>query len=155
MNKNNSLPESMPETTHEFMIDLVGRITKRHFKGEFACKIPTIKDQAMIAKHQAMLNGEYPVYLDGGIQKIHRMIAYLRYTITDSPMFWRNNDLGYDLRDDNIIEAVYDEVIAFENMWLEKIWGVAEITPEQEEKNETEETSGQTGDASEKDPEEA
>jgi hypothetical protein len=51
------------------------------------------------------------------------MIAYLRFTLIDTPLFWRNADLGYDLRDDNVIEAVYDEVMAFENEWLKKVWG--------------------------------
>lgn len=123
MNKNNNLREELPDTTHLFVLDLQGRITKKRFVGEFKCKIATIKDQAMIAKHNALLNGEFPIYLDAGIQKIHKMISYLRYTLTDYPIFWRDSDLGYDLRDDNIIEAVYDEVIAFENKWLEQVWG--------------------------------
>lgn len=123
MNKNNSLVEELPDTNHEFVIDLQGRITKKRFLGEFRCKIPTIKDQAYIAKHNAILNGEFPIYIDGGIQKIHRMISYLRYTLTEYPLFWKNTDLGYELRDDNVIEAVYDEVMAFENEWLAKIWG--------------------------------
>lgn len=123
MNKNNKLASELPDTTHVFQLDLQGRITKKRFLGEFRCKIPTIKDQAMIAKHNALLNGEFPIYLDAGIQKIHKMISYLRFTLTDYPVFWRDSDLGYELRDDNIIEAVYDEVIAFENKWLEQVWG--------------------------------
>lgn len=123
MNKNNNLREELPDTTHVFSLDLQGRITKKRFLGEFKCKIPTIRDQAMIAKHNALLNGEFPIYLDAGIQKIHKMIAYLRFTLVDYPLFWRDSDLGYDLRDDNIIEAVYDQVIAFENQWLEQVWG--------------------------------
>lgn len=116
------LDKDLPTTSHEFLLDIQGRLTKRRYLGEFVCKIPTIKDQALIAKHKAMLNGEFPVYLDPGIVKIHDMIAYLRYTLTDYPKFWRESDLGYDLRDDNLIQAVYDEVIDFENNWLKKIW---------------------------------
>jgi hypothetical protein len=123
MNKINDLPKDLPETTHEFQIDLVGRVTKRRFLGEFKCKIPTIKDQALISKHETNLNGENPIFLDAGIKRIHKMIAYLRFTLIDTPLFWRNADLGYDLRDDNVIEAVYDEVMAFENEWLKKVWG--------------------------------
>lgn len=126
MNKVNNLQEDFPDKNHEFQIDILGRITKRRYVGDFVCKIPTIKDQAMIAKHEAHLNGEFPVYLDGGIQKIHKMIAYLRFTLTDYPKFWRDSDLGYELHDDNVIKAIYDEVIAFENEWLQKVWGIAE-----------------------------
>lgn len=136
MSKINSLPDSMPDTTHEFVLDLVGRITKKRFVGEFRCKIPTIKDQSMIKKHEAMMNGEFPVYLDAGIQKMHMMIAYLRFTIVDCPIFWKNSDLGYDLRDDNIIQGVYDEVISFENEWLRQIWEVKEEPSEQDAEGE-------------------
>ena len=71
----NNLIKDLPDTTHDFQIDLVGRITKRRFLGDFKCKIPTIKDQANSAKFNAALNGEFPIYLDPGIQKMHRMIA--------------------------------------------------------------------------------
>lgn len=123
MSKINMLVDEIPETTHEFTIDLVGRITKKRYLGEFKCKIPTLKDQAMIAKHIAHLNGEFPIYLDPSIVKLHKWIGYLRFTLIDTPLFWRNADLGYELRDDNIIEEVYDQVISFENEWIKTIWG--------------------------------
>ncbi len=134
------LPETLPDTTHVFEIDIVGRVTKKTYRGEFQCKIATIKDQAMIAKHEAMMNGEYPIYLDAGVKKIHKQIAYLRYTITDSPIFWKNADLGYDLRDDNVIEEVYNQVIAFENEWLAKIWVEQEEDGNEEGSEETKES---------------
>lgn len=143
MSKINSLPDSLPDTNHEFLLDLVGRVTKKRFVGEFRCKIPTIKDQAMIKKHEAMLNGEFPVYLDADIQKIHQMIAYLRFTLVDCPMFWKNSDLGYELRDDNIIRGVYDEVISFENKWLAQVWG--EVEEEISEPEATGETKKEEG----------
>ena len=133
-NKINNLQSSIPDTTHQFQIDIVGRITKRRYLGEFSCKIPTIKDQAMIAKHEAMLNGEYPIYLDGAVKGLHKKIAYLRYTLVDVPKFWSDADLGYDLRDDNVIDAVYAEVMEFEDGWLLKIWGKEEETPSEPEK---------------------
>lgn len=137
-NKNKQLPTDLPETTKTFQIDIVGRVTKRRYMGEFACKIATIKDQGMIARHEAMLNGEYSAYLESGIRKIHKQISYLRFTITDSPIFWRNNDLGYDLRDDNVIEEIYNQVIAFEDEWLKQIW-VEQEEPKDEETGSEEE----------------
>lgn len=126
MSKVNNLLETLPETSHTFTLDLIGRITKRRYLGEFVCKIPTLKDQALIDKHRAFLDGEFPIYLKPGIKKLHEQIAYLRFVLTDIPKFWRESDLGYDLRDDNIVEAVYDEVIAFENKWLMAVWEVKE-----------------------------
>lgn len=123
MNDNNSLPDKLPETTHSFQFDLVGNVSKKRYMGEFSCKIPTIKDQAMIAKFEAMLNGEFPVYLNQGVLNIHKKVAYLKYTLTESPKFWRESEGGYNLMDPNIIDGVYDEVMAFEEKWYKTIWG--------------------------------
>lgn len=122
----NELLNEIPETTHEFIIDLTGQVTNKRFLGEFKCKIPTFKDQAMIARHMNTLNGDNPMFLDPGIKKLNQMIAYLRFTLVESPSFWTKSDLGYDLRDFNVIEGVYDNVIAFENKWLESIWGAGD-----------------------------
>lgn len=131
------MPDDIPDTLHEFQIDLLGSITKRKFAGEFVCKIPTIKDQALIGKHEAYLNGEFPVYLNESILKVHKRIAYLKYTLVEVPRFWKNSDGGYELRDPNIIEAVYDEVIRFEEKWYLQIWGEpTENGPEGEEEKE-------------------
>lgn len=123
MNKINDLPEDLPETSHTFQIDIVGAVTKRKFVGEFVCKIPTIKEQAQIAKYEVFLNGDNPVFLNAGVLKVHKQIAYLKYTLTDIPKFWRDSEGGYDLRDPNVIAAVYDEVLAFEEKWYKQIWG--------------------------------
>lgn len=120
------LLNEIPDTFHEFQIDLVGQVTKKRFLGEFKCKIPTLKDQALIDKHLVMLNGDNPMYLSPGVLKMHKMIAYCRFTLTETPSFWTKADLGYDLRDFNVIEGVYDNVIAFENKWLESIWGAGD-----------------------------
>lgn len=117
------MTQDIPDTNHVFQLDLIGSVTKRRFLGDFSCKIPTIKDQALIAKHEAMLNGEFPVYLNQGVLKVHKWISYLKYTLTDYPSFWRDSELGYSLRDANVIEAIYDEVLSFEDAWYKKIWG--------------------------------
>ncbi len=126
MNDNNSLLKELPETTHSFQIELTGSVTKKRFLGDFTCKIPTLRDQALIDKHNVMLNGENPLYVAPGIQKLHKMIAYLRFTLTEFPKFWRESDLGYDLRDFNVIESIYNEVIDFEDKWIKAIWGTEE-----------------------------
>ena len=126
--------EDLPETVHTFQLDVDGNVTKKRFLGEFTCKIPSIKDQAMIAKYEAALNGEFPVYLNAGVLKVHKQIAYLKFTLTDVPRFWRDSEGGYALRDPNVIEAVYNEVLAFEDKWMEQIWGAADDgSTEQEE----------------------
>lgn len=127
MNDINKLDKEIPDTAHVFQVDVVGQVTRKRFLGEFRCRVPTLKDQCLIGKHEATLNGEYGSFLAPGIQKLHKMVAYLRYSIVDSPIFWKDSDLGYALRDANVVEAVYDEVIAFEEKWLESIWGKEEV----------------------------
>lgn len=124
MNDIKDLPKDLPPTTNEFQIDVVGTTTNKRFLGEFVCKIPTIKDQVLISRHQAILNGEMAAFLEPGIIKVNKMISWLRFTLIDPyPKFWKDADLGYELRDTNVIEAVYDKVIEFEGKWLEQIWG--------------------------------
>jgi hypothetical protein len=126
--------DELPDTTGEFSIDLIGSVTKKRFLGEFVCKLPTIKDQAKIAVYESSLNGEFPMNLNSGVLNIHKKIAYLRFTLIDIPKFWRDSDLGYDLRDPNIIDAVYTEVLSFEDRWVKDVWG-EEVVDGQKEEN--------------------
>ena len=122
MNKNNSLTE-LPSMDFEFFFEGTGVITKQGYKGEFSYKMPNTKVQCLIDKHFAYLNGDLAIQLDSSTLKIHRKIAYLRYTLTEFPKFWKEKDLGYELMDHNIIDEVYDKVIDFENDWMKEVWG--------------------------------
>lgn len=123
MSEIKDLAKEMPEPNHTFQLDITGSITRKRFLGEFSCMVATIREQGMAAKHEAALNGEYGPFIPEGIQRMHRMIAYLRYTLTDTPTFWKKADLGYALRDPNVVEEVYNQVLAFEEKWLKQIWG--------------------------------
>lgn len=112
----------LPPSIKSFQLDVIGKFTKRRFLGEFTCDIPRIKEQCLIEKHEAYLNGELAHMLPPGVRKMHKMIAYLRFTLTDYPKFWREADLGYELRDLNVVEAVYDEVLNNEEAWIKKLW---------------------------------
>lgn len=131
------LPTDLPKTEHTFQIDIQGEITRKRFLGEFRCKIPTLKDQSMIGRHEAMLNGEYSPYLDPGVKKLNKWMSYLKFTLTDYPIFWRESDLGYELRDPNVVEEVYNQVLRYEEAWLEEIWGKADESNETEDEKES------------------
>jgi len=131
MNDVKDLKKSLPATESSFIIDLEGMVTGKQYQGEFACKIPNIKDQAAIAKHRAMLNGGFDAGLDIGTKNMHHMISYLRYTLTLFPKWWKEADLGYALFDPNIVEEVYAKVLDFEKTWLESVWGPEEKEPDE------------------------
>lgn len=123
MNKNKSLNGDIPPTTSDFMIDVEGNITKKRFVGEFSCKIMNKKDTAMVAKHRAYLNGDMADFVDPLVLRLHMMISYLRYALTEYPKWWKEADLGYELYDENVIKEVYDQVLNFEEEWYKQIWG--------------------------------
>lgn len=125
MNKFSKLGKDVPDTEAEITIDVEGDITKRRFVGEFTCRIPRKKEQCLIDKHRAFLNGPQPEQLDPETLRFHHMISYLRYTVDDKncPKWWRESDLGYELYDVSVVQALYDKVLEFEVAWLKEVWG--------------------------------
>lgn len=139
--------KDLPSTTKDIPLEITGSITKRRFVGEFTCKIPNIDDQIMIAKAEANSNGQYPMYLESGVLKANKMLAYLKYTLVGPyPKFWQESNLGRQLRDLNVIEELYNKVIEFENEWTEKLWSEPkeEVTISKGE-NESDSTGSEEG----------
>lgn len=139
MSKFNKLSKDIPPIECDFTIDIEGHVTKKRFVGEFTCKIPRKKEQCLIDKHRVFLNGGMPEQLSPETLRFHHWISYLRYTITESPKFWKDSDLGYELYDANVVEDVYNKVLDFEVEWLKEIWGeeaVKKLKTENEEEDE-------------------
>ncbi len=127
MNENNNLPKVLPESKSCFQVDVTGNLTRKRYLGEFVCKIQTIKDQCLIERHSAMLNGPMVEQLPPGVIKMHKMVAHLRYTLIEPyPKFWTESDLGYELMDSNVIEDIYNQVLEFEKKYVDAIWGKSE-----------------------------
>lgn len=123
MSKNNKLSREIPETSQDFEVEVEGEVTKKRFIGEFQCKIPRRKEQCLIDKHRAFLNGGIAEQLAPETLKFHHMISYLRYTVTESPKWWKESDLGYELYDENVVQTIYNKVLDFEVEWLKEVWG--------------------------------
>jgi hypothetical protein len=123
MSENVNPVKTIPDPNHKFQIDVIGKVTGKRFLGDFTSTIPRLKEQGMINKHEAYLNGDMAQFLAPGTRKLHQMIAYLRYTLKEYPSFWKESDLGYELMDLNVIIEVYDEVLRFEEEWMKKVWG--------------------------------
>lgn len=123
MSKIKGLSKDIPDTTCDFQVETEGEVTKKRFVGDFQCKIPRRKEQCLIDKHRAFLNGSMAEQLDPATLKFHHMISYLRYTIVESPRWWKESDLGYEMYDENVVQAIYDKVLEFEVEWLKEVWG--------------------------------
>lgn len=132
--------KEVPSTETDLQIDVIGDVTKKRFIGEFTAKIPRKKEQCLIDKHRAFLNGPSPEQLSPETLRFHHMISYLRYTLDDKqiPKWWKESDLGYELYDENVVKALYDKVLDFEVEWLKEVWGeeaVAKLQANNEESN--------------------
>lgn len=123
MSNLNKLSKEIPSTELDFTVEVEGDVTKKRFIGEFKFKIPRRKEQCLIDKHRAFLNGSFPDQLEPATIRFHHMISYLRYTIIESPKWWKESDLGYELYDETVVKAVYDAVLDFEVQWLTAVWG--------------------------------
>lgn len=147
MSKIKGLNKEVPPTESDITVDAIGEVTKKKFIGEFTCKIPRRKEQCLIDKHRAFLNGNNPEQLDPATIRFHHMISYLRYTITESPKWWKESDLGYELYDENVVKAVYEAVLEFEVEWLKDVWGEEAVKKLQ---TRSEDRNGEVQDAEEK-----
>lgn len=128
------LPKDIPELETQFQVEVIGKLTKKRFVGDFTCRIPNIKAQCSIDKHEAYLNGTNGYMLKPGTLKMHKMIAYLRFAlVNEMPKWWKEADLGYELQDLNVIEEIYNKVLDFENKWIEAIWGEDPSSPLKQE----------------------
>ena len=123
MNKIKNLAKSIPDRNQEFKIKVDGNLTKEEYTGDFECRIPRLREQALIAKEKAFLNAGFDATLDKQIKNLHHMVAYCKHTITHAPDWFVKSDYGYDLYDTNVVEEVYMNILKLEEKWLETVWG--------------------------------
>lgn len=118
-----NLSKSVPDTTHTFNVNLDGEHSRINYMGTFTCKILNRGERALVDKHRALLNGDFSEQLSIETINYHYMVSYLKYALIDVPTFWKNSDYGYALYDENVVRAVYNKAVSFEETWLKEIWG--------------------------------
>ena len=123
MSDSKDLSKDVPAREHDFVIDTECKVSKRNYKGNFKCIIPNLKLKALADKKRAELNSGLDEALDPSVLELHYKIAFLRFTLIDSPNWWKENDYGYDLDGFNIVDEVYKEVEKFQKDWMAKVWG--------------------------------
>lgn len=112
-----------PPTEKQFSISIQGSLSKRPYQGDFVCKIPNQKERSQARRFQASLDGPNALNLDVATLNLHYMVSHLRFSLKNSPEWWRNSDFGFELLDYNVIQEVYDKVLEFEDEWYTEIWG--------------------------------
>lgn len=117
------LPKSLPSENPFFEIDVVGSVSGERYKGRFECQIPNLRIQANIDKYKRFLNGGMDATLDKNTLNLHHMTAYCKFTLVEAEKWFIESDWGYDLFDQNVLEEVYNQILAKEEKWLTGIWG--------------------------------
>lgn len=108
--------DGLPEFKHEFVLDVVGKATKKPYKGNFVFLRPTIANLGNIARYKATLNGGAN-NIDPNIDFLHEMLAQLRFTIIEAPAWWKDSNCGENFYDINVIVALYNEWVKFEGQF--------------------------------------
>jgi len=108
---------------YEFSIETKGDITGKSFAGNFKYRIPNLKAKALAERKRAELNGGMDAMMDASVLQLHYMIAYLRFSLVETPKWWEENDYGYNLHDYNVVREVFERVEEYEQKWLKSVWG--------------------------------
>jgi len=136
MSNSKTLAKDVPSREYEFSVEVEGKVSRTTYSGDFKFKIPNLKTKALADKKRAELNGGLDLALDVSVLELHYMIAFLRFTLSETPPWWREADYGYDLEDFNVVKKVYDEVEKYQESWMETVWGKDEEDGEEAEKGE-------------------
>ena len=120
----------LPNMEHKFSILVTGEESGYTFSGDFKYRRPTLRERAMIDVMRARYNGDLNS-LDGDVQALNECLAHLRFTLIESPDWWKELGHGDKLYDANVILEIYNKCMEFEAEWRTKTHGKPEdIKPE-------------------------
>lgn len=104
------------EMTKVLSVDVTDRYGEK-FRGDFVFKtVLTRRESAFADQVRRQILGPSP---DGTqpLPATHNdafMLGQLSARVVDSPIWWKNSDLGRDILDPNVIAAVYDKALEAE-----------------------------------------
>jgi hypothetical protein len=127
--------KELPSMEHTFSVKIEGKHESgvALYEGSFTYRRPNLRAKSQIAKLESKLNEDIK-FLPDDVRDLHFAIAWLYYTIIDSPDWWKKSDSGMELYDFNIILAIYAETMKFEKAWKDKVWGGQEEAQKEAEK---------------------
>lgn len=110
---------SLPDMEFRFQYQGTGEESQINWVGDFMYRRPTLRERAMIDVMQKRLNGDL-LTIDADTRYYNEAISHLRFTLKESPDWWRESDHGASLYDANVIVDLYDKILQFEKKWREK-----------------------------------
>jgi len=113
--------DSLPKNEKSFDIDLVGDTTGLKYSGQFTviCILDMAGRHALeLEKTRLMADYANP---SRGLFGIATSLATIRTKTVSTPAWWKNNEDGAAIKDENLVFAVYDKCNEMEKQWREEL----------------------------------
>lgn len=113
--------ENLPKNQKTFDIDMVGKTTGHHYKGQFTVKC--VLDMAGIHQlelEKTRLRADY-ANPSQGLVGISVTLATIRAKAISTPDWWVNSDFGSKIIDQDVILAIFDKCEQAEIDWKKSI----------------------------------
>jgi len=112
----------LPNMELRIKLQAVGEESGLNWVGDFVYRRPTLRERAMIEVMRCRLNGDL-ISIDPDIAAYNEAISHLRWTLKETPDWWKELDYGSQLYDANIILELYNKCMVFEAEWRKKTHG--------------------------------
>jgi hypothetical protein len=103
----------MASANSTFTVDVVGEITGEKWVGSFTTRLQlSHADQFRRDEIRRRLLGANPESASPRALNAAEVFSEISIHITDAPQWWKGNNGGLDLADDNVVAAVFDGIVA-------------------------------------------
>lgn len=108
--------------TVQFSISVTGESTGEKWTGSFKMKTRlSHRDQLRLDQIRRDLLGPNPDGASPRAQNQAEVFSFIAVHLLDAPMWWKSNDNGLDLQDDNVVAEVYAQITKAKSDAIEKL----------------------------------
>jgi hypothetical protein len=111
----------LPKNERTFCFSVKGEVTQQSFDGEFTviC-IPNMTQKRAIEIERSRLSADLS-NPTANLFSLAMMLANLRVRILNAPGWWNDSNGGGNLKDDNVLLSLFEEVMRQEDAWREEV----------------------------------
>ena len=111
----------LPKNERTFFFNAVGEYTQQKFEGEFTVLcVPTMLQRRSIEIERGRITGDMS-NPTSNLFSLAIMLGNLRIRILKSPGWWTDSNGGSTLRDDNVVLALFEQVMQQEEDWRDEV----------------------------------
>jgi len=113
--------DALPKNERSFDFDAVGETTGYHYKGTFTVKcILDVGTRHQLELEKTRLTADY-ANPSQGLRSIAIALSTLRTKITDSPAWWKDSLAGSNIKDEEVLYALYERCSQMEDEWRNEL----------------------------------